>query len=113
MSFLNSLFVNIFNKKVGQDLYGNKFYESKDTDYLGKKRRYVIYNGKEEPSKVPPLWHAWLHYLSDNIPKEESNFAWQKLHKPNLTGTKLAFNPGIDDQKEMKFKNKYNKWQPK
>ncbi len=113
MSFFNSLFINIFNKQVGKDCYDNKFYESRATDYLGKKRRYVVYNGFIEPSKVPPMWHAWLHHLSDELPNKNNNFAWQQQHKPNLTGTNFAFNPSKTELSNDLKINNYNKWQPK
>lgn len=110
MSFVNRVFVRIFNKFVGSDEFGNKYYESSGVNYLNKTRRYVIYKGVAEPSKVPPLWHAWLHHLSDEIPdKDKTSFIWQKAHIPNLTGTKFAALP----LPESKFLGKYKKWQPK
>jgi NADH:ubiquinone oxidoreductase subunit len=53
-----------------------------------------MYNGLAEPSKVPPVWHGWLHYTSDVIPdKHPLEYAWQKEAQPNLTGTTLAYVP--------------------
>jgi NADH:ubiquinone oxidoreductase subunit len=46
-----------------------------------------------EASRVPPPWHAWLHYTVD-VPLSETNaYAWQKPHLPNLTGTPAAHRP--------------------
>src|SRR6185312_12064890 len=49
---------------VGEDDYGARYYEAKDTSdsYDGRKRRWVIYDGYADASKVPPDWHGWLHY---------------------------------------------------
>lgn len=92
MSLIDKFFIKKCNKLVGTDCYGNSYYLSKEVDYLGKARRLVVYNGLDEPSKVPPLWHAWLHYLSDEIPDgSHKPYSWQKEHLPNLTGTKHAY----------------------
>ena len=48
---------------VGQDALGNRYFEARDTrdSYDGRKRRWVIFNGYAEASKVCPDWHGWLH----------------------------------------------------
>ena len=47
---------------VGQDELGNRYYEARDNrdSYDERKRRWVIYNGYAEASKVTPDWHGWL-----------------------------------------------------
>lgn len=97
------LFTALFGKLVGEDQYGNKYYRSKKKEYgkgIGRpntERRWVLYAGSiNEPSKVPPLWHAWLHQLSNEIPTSEKikdKYKWQKEHVPNLTGTQHAYYP--------------------
>src|SRR5690606_31590293 len=71
---------------VGQDEFGNKYYEAKDTSdsYDGRKRRWVIYDGYAEASKVPPDWHGWLHYTFDEPPTVAPlpRKAWEKEHLP-------------------------------
>lgn len=82
---------------VGQDEYGNRYYEAKDTrdSFDGRKRRWVIYNGYAEASKVPPDWHGWLHHTflepptSAPLPRRR----WEKEHRPNLSGTIYAYRP--------------------
>ncbi|NRB10448.1 MAG: NADH:ubiquinone oxidoreductase subunit NDUFA12 [Rickettsiaceae bacterium] len=113
MSIINKIWLKIFAKKVGEDRFGNKYYLGNNTNYLGQKKRYVIFNGIEESSKVPPVWHAWLHYMSDVTPSDstENNYSWQQDHLPNLTGTKYAYNPARSD-KNVKYAN-YSKWIPK
>lgn len=107
MSFLNSFFIKLFCKKVGSDEFGNSYYESNSKNYLNQKKRYVIYNGISEPSKVPPLWHGWLHYLSDELPTlNAKKYEWQKHYLPNLTGTKFAY------VSQKTSKGSYTSWKP-
>ena len=39
-----------------KDNSGNKYYESK------KGKRWVIYNGEVEASKIPNEWYSWMHH---------------------------------------------------
>jgi NADH:ubiquinone oxidoreductase subunit len=82
---------------VGQDDYGNKYYEAKkiiDGD-AGRRRRYVKYRGYAEPSKVPAEWHGWLHHTFELPPTQEplKRQPWEQDHLPNLTGTRFALKP--------------------
>ncbi len=43
-------------KLIGEDNNGNKYYESKSG------RRWVVYNGEVEASKIPNEWYSWMHY---------------------------------------------------
>ena len=76
--------------KVGQDEQGNTYYRSRDG-----KRRWVLYNGENEASRVPPEWHLWLHHTADTPPSEAppKRKVWEKDHLPNLTGTSGAYFP--------------------
>ncbi|RMD88139.1 MAG: NADH:ubiquinone oxidoreductase subunit NDUFA12 [Alphaproteobacteria bacterium] len=78
--------------RVGEDSEGNVYYRSKDG-----RRRWVIYNGEAEASRVPPEWHRWLHKTTD-VPPSEAPLPvkpWEKPHRPNPTGTPAAhFPPG-------------------
>ncbi|MBW8814668.1 MAG: NADH:ubiquinone oxidoreductase subunit NDUFA12 [Caulobacterales bacterium] len=83
---------------VGQDELGNRYYEARDDrdSYdRGRKRRWVVYNGYADASKVTPDWHGWLHYTFDEPPTEAPLLrrAWEKDHMPNLTGTIYARRP--------------------
>jgi NADH:ubiquinone oxidoreductase subunit len=75
---------------VGEDELGNRYYRER-----GGRRRWVIYNGEAEASKVPPDWHGWLHYTVDEPPTEEAYEPreWQKPPRPNMTGTPEAYRP--------------------
>ena len=85
---------------VGADAYGNRYYRlhgDKPTRRGGgrfsRERRWVIYNGEPEGSKVPPEWHAWLHHMVDEVPQPRQRYPWEKDHQPNMTGTPLAYHP--------------------
>jgi NADH:ubiquinone oxidoreductase subunit len=83
-------------KLVGQDEFGNRYYESRDrVSYDGRPRRWVIYTGYAEASKVPPDWYGWLHYTFDQPPTTAplTRRRWEKPHLPNLTGTPFAYRP--------------------
>ncbi len=83
---------------VGQDDAGNRYFEArddKDSFDKGLKRRWVIYEGYAEASKVPPEWHGWLHHTFDDPPNVTPLpvKSWEKAHIPNLTGTIHAYKP--------------------
>ena len=81
-------------KLVGKDSSGNRYYVEKGRPRRGAPRRWVIYVGAAEASKVPADWHAWLHYTTDEIPSGDApRRPWQKQHTPNLTGTTEAYRP--------------------
>lgn len=87
-----------FGEKVGEDEFGNVYYRTKGgvkDKALGFQRRWVIYRGEAEASKVPPGWNGWLHHTVDVAPSEESYQPreWQQPHEQNWTGTALAYRP--------------------
>jgi len=104
---------------IGQDENGNKYYEAKDTkdSYDGRKRRYVIYNGYAEASKVSPDWHGWLHHTFDEPPTIEplKRQSWERDHIPNLTGTVNAWRPQgsiARGGERQKATGDYEAWRP-
>ena len=82
-------------KHVGTDDFGNRYFTAKKTRKGERTRRWVMYKGVAEPTKVPPMWNGWLHYTFDQLPTEMNipAYAWQKEHVPNLTGTAGAYLP--------------------
>ena len=81
---------------IGTDENGNRYYQSRDTQsYDGRHRRWVVYEGYAEASKVSPDWHGWLHYTFDEPPTVAPlvRRKWEKDHRPNMTGTPLAWRP--------------------
>ena len=103
-TFLYTLF---FGKLVGRDEFGNKYYQNK------KGKRWVIYNGEINASKITSDWFSWIHYINNTIPGElnKKKHSWQKPHKDNKTGTKDAFKPNKISKKAKNFK-KYETWKP-
>ena len=100
MATIGTLLYTFFKgTKVGEDRFGNSYYEAKaERNAIGLKKRWVIYKGTPEASKVPALWHSWLHYTTNELPDETKapRYSWLKEHLPNLTGTKHAYMPPGD-----------------
>ncbi|MEM0921847.1 MAG: NADH:ubiquinone oxidoreductase subunit NDUFA12 [Pseudomonadota bacterium] len=84
------LFTARKGERVGEDDEGNVFYQTRDG-----KRRWVIYNGVAEASRVSPDWHGWLHHTYDEPPTDQPlrRKPWERDHKPNQTGTGEAYRP--------------------
>ncbi len=122
MSVGTKLFTKLKGNKVGKDEYGNVYYcsSAKEGEGIGRRqseRRWVVYKGLAEPSKVPPYWHSWLHHIIDDVPTDEDQklqYDWQKPHLPNLTGTVHAYNPAdvFEDGARPKAIGDYEAWNP-
>jgi NADH:ubiquinone oxidoreductase subunit len=79
--------------KVGNDALGSVYFESK-TKLAGRTRRWVIYSGANDASRVPPEWFGWLHHQTDAVPADlPAPRVWVKEPVPNLTGTSAAYRP--------------------
>lgn len=89
------IYTLFYGRPIGTDEFGNRYYEARRATLSGGRlRRWVIYNGMPEPTKVPPHWHGWLHYTHDKPIQEATHrYGWQKSHLPNLTGTALRYLP--------------------
>ena len=92
-----------FGKLVGKDNFGNKYYQSKS----GK--RWVIYKGEIDASKIPNEWYSWIHSIKNKIENihDLRKFEWQKPHKPNQTGTENSYHPKKNNNEINK---KYKTW---
>jgi NADH:ubiquinone oxidoreductase subunit len=113
MLILQNLFIRLFARHVGTDEFGNRYFVSRFQDMHGSYKRQVIYKGIPEPSKIPPMWHAWIHYCLNEIPVFH-NYQWQKKHVQNLTGSKYAYKPKNLKQPGQINENKiYESWKPK
>lgn len=77
-------------QRVGEDAEGNVYYQTPDGV-----RRWVIYNGEAEASRIAPEWHGWLHHTWQQPPTVAPLVSrpWVKPHQPNLTGSDLAYHP--------------------
>jgi len=88
------LFSALNGEHVGTDAQGNEYYRKKAEDGRPE-RRWVIYAGANDASRVPPEWHGWLHGSFDGVP--ESHLPppriWEADYTPNATGTAQAYRP--------------------
>ena len=85
-----ALHVRLYGRPVGRDVLGNIYYAAKKGD-----RRFVVYDGPNDPSRVPPEWYAWLHHLIEDVPDKALPPPPKFLREaePNRTGTPLAYRP--------------------
>ena len=123
MGFLKSIFTwwegatlgtAIFSRrhgtKVGEDPLGNLYFE-------GKGRRWVMYEGSNDVSRVPPDWYAWLTRQIDDVPDKALPPAPKFLREPtpNLTGTPAAYRPSGALEKgarRQRSSGDYQAWSP-
>ncbi|MBI6628646.1 NADH:ubiquinone oxidoreductase subunit NDUFA12 [Pontibaca salina] len=97
-------------EKVGEDAQGNKFYRNADNS-----RRWVIFNGEIEASRISPEWHGWLHHTWDEPPSEQPlvHKPWEKPHLENRSGTPLAYAPiGSIRRPDPAPRSDYEAWSP-
>lgn len=109
-SFGTQLFTWRKGERVGEDNQGNIFYQTKD----GVKR-WVIYNGESEASRIDPSWHGWLHHTWKEPPTTAPlpRKAWEKPHLENLTGTPAAYAPaGSIRRPDPVSRKDYEAWTP-
>ena len=105
-------------KRVGQDGTGNVYYEAKARKGYNHTRRWVMYKGEAEASKIPPEWHGWIHHQTDVVPaNDQASFRrdWQKPHQANLTGTDAAYRPPghvLEGGARDKATGDYQAWTP-
>jgi len=92
-----------YGKLVGSDMSGNKYYESRS----GK--RWVIYSGEIDASKIPEEWYSWIHFTNNRIENNHKleKYEWQKSHLSNQTGTENAYHPNKENNE---IKKKYTSW---
>lgn len=101
---------------VGEDPAGNRYYEARKPSArdLYRRKRWVIFKGRVEASKVPADWHAWLHHTAE-APLKAVDRPWSKPHMPNLTGTPHATVPKGDERaggRRQAATADYQAWRP-
>lgn len=104
------LFTSRHGVRVGEDSAGNVFYRTKDD-----KKRWVIFNGEAEASRVSPDWHGWLHHTWNEPPTDKplEHKTWEKPHHENLTGTAVAYAPaGSIRRSDPTPRKDYEAWSP-
>jgi NADH:ubiquinone oxidoreductase subunit len=107
-----SLFSWRYGQEVGTDAHGNVYYQSKKGD-----RRWVIYNGPNDASRITPEWYSWIHRQIDGVPDEALPPApkFLKPPVPNMTGTPAAYRPaGALDRggRRQAASGDYQAWTP-
>lgn len=117
MTITTRLHTLIHGKLVGTDQFGNRYYTERSAGRGKKAKRWVLYNGKAEPSKVPAQWHGWLHYTLDAplTDAAQPHYNWEKPHIPNLTGTTGAYVPPghlLAGGKRAPSTSDYEAWKP-
>ena len=109
-TFGTQLWTRRHGLKVGEDFRGNVYYRNADDS-----RRWVIYNGEAEATRVPAEWFGWLHHSFDNNPAENPlpRKYWEKPLIPNLTGTPQAYAPsGSLLRPDPPKRQDYEAWTP-
>jgi len=115
MSIGTRLFTWARGELVGKDRDGNRYYTEKKAVPGRRRRRWVLYAGKVEASKVPPEWHAWLHYTVAEPLPTPADKPWVKEHQANATGTPAAYLPPGHDRRggvRAAATGDYEAWQP-
>ena len=106
----------LFGKFAGADSFGNRYYQGRRRLSAGRRRRWVVYHGEVEASRVPPVWHAWLHHTIDEAPAGDGapQPPWGREHMPNQTATEGAYRPPghIGGQRD-RATGDYQPWTPK
>lgn len=97
-------------QRVGEDENGNIYYRNENDS-----KRWVIFNGEAEATKVSPDWHGWLHRTWDTPPTQKplTHKSWEKPHEENLTGTLAAYAPtGSLRRGTAQERRDYDAWSP-
>lgn len=123
LGVLSPAHINFFSwryrkERVGEDEFGNVYYRGKQRVDDKRERRWVMYKGAPEATKVPPEWHGWLHYQTNDVPRDDQpsfRRPWQKPHHPNMTGTSEAYRPAghvLAEGQRPKATGDYEPWTP-
>jgi NADH:ubiquinone oxidoreductase subunit len=115
MTIGTRLFTWVRGRLVGTDSQGNRYYVERKPVNGRRQRRWVIYNGPAEASRVPPEWHAWLHYTVDEPLPPATDKPWVKDHQANPTGTGQAYLPPGHDRRggvRPPATGDYQAWRP-
>ncbi|EGR27850.1 NADH dehydrogenase, putative [Ichthyophthirius multifiliis] len=89
-----------YAKEVGEDEFGNRYYEDWDVDHKNQ-TRWVEYSDYfmlmwSNGDKIPNKWHGWLCHMYDDVPTRTGQSAfvkhhYLKQHKQNLSNTPLGY----------------------
>lgn len=113
-TLINSRFTG---EQVGTDAQGNRYFRAKKKQPGQLERRWVIYEGANDSSRVPAEWHGWLHGSFDGVPESHLPPAriWEVDYTPNATGSASAYRPkGALEQGGVRARatGDYEAWTP-
>lgn len=107
-----ALFTRRHGREVGRDSLGNIYYQHRHDSA----RRWVIYSGSNDGSRVPPGWSAWLRGTIEGVPDEAlpPPRPFQTEPLPNLTGTAEAYRPrgALHHGERPSATGDYQAWKP-
>lgn len=116
MTLGTRLFTWLRGREVGVDHLGNRYFTERKTRAGDRQRRWVMYNGEVEATRVPPEWHARLHHTVDTLPAAgRPQPARLKEHIPNRTGTEDAYRPPghvLQGGRRARATGDYEPWRP-
>lgn len=84
------------SRHIGTDGAGNRYFEARPMKGYKRPRRFVLYKGTADASKVPPEWHGWIHHQTNIVPSDSGasyRQPWQLAPVANQTGTDNAYMP--------------------
>jgi len=90
-SWGTSIFSRRNGEEAGRDDAGNVYFRHRNDP----SRRWVIYSGANDSSRVPPGWNAWLRGTIDDVPEKSlpPRRAFEAPPVANLTGSDQAWRP--------------------
>ena len=83
-------FLRFHARFVGEDACKNRYFESINKDFFGRRRRFCVYFNKKEASKIMPHWYGWMHHQVSLPPTMEIG---EEFSVETKTGTKDCFSP--------------------
>lgn len=106
---------------VGRDGFGNSYFENVDAQ--SNRNRWVVFAGSahhygnQNPTVVPPEWHGWLHYTTDENPVNSPDGFKAPLYHleakahPSFTGPKYQPKGAWGTPRQRQWR-KYEPWTP-
>src|SRR5688572_32193887 len=99
------LFTKMRGELVGTDAEGNRYFQHKRVIAGRRRKRWVMYNGVAEASRVPADWHGWLHYTTNALPP--AGGARSEEHTSELQSqSNLVCRLLLEKKKKKKKKNR-------
>ncbi|MCY7338656.1 MAG: NADH:ubiquinone oxidoreductase subunit NDUFA12 [Sphingomonas bacterium] len=90
-SWGTTIFSRRNGEEVGRDDSGNIYFKHRKD----AARRWVMYTGNNDSSRIPPGWNAWLRGTIDGLPDAAlpQRRAFELPPQANVTGSPDAYRP--------------------